>query len=243
MAGTRACWIALSSATAGLAGCATAGPEAAQVSTVPETDNGESQQVALATLAEAPAVRDNASAPILAVMTVGKVVYPYVYGYPLHPDGDAASGVAQLRRDNATGARESDTRDRDGVMHAIEELPQLGCRFDGIREPTQKYVPVSLTCELPAPKALGGTKRPVLGALSADAKAEQILRDPTVQENFMGEFHLKSDDFSSGSGIGYFNTTHGQLALVFSQKKLTRFVYYFDPGVTDWQNPAHWVGL
>jgi len=33
----------------------------------------------------------------------------------------------------------------------------------------------------------------------------------------------------------------GQLALVFANKKLTRFVYYFDPAVAGWQNQSLWV--
>jgi hypothetical protein len=127
------------------------------------------------------------------------------------------------------------------VVHASEDLPQLGCRFDGIRENVNKFVPLSLTCELPAPKSLGGAKRPVLDNVAAGAKAEQLLQDKTIQDTFMGAFHLTSDDFAAGSGTGYFNTTHGQLAFVFARKKLTRFVYYFDPSVKGWQNPALWV--
>ena len=89
--------------------------------------------------------------------------------------------------------------------------------------------------------ALGGAKRPVLGHVSSGAKADQLLEDKSVQDTFLGEFHLKSDDFASGSGTGYFNTTHGQLAFVFSKKKLSKFIYYFDPNVKGWQNPALWV--
>jgi hypothetical protein len=189
----------------------------------------------------AAAVRDDRSAPILQVTAAGQVVYPSVYGYPLFPEGDAARGIAALRSENWAGARQRDTQDDNGVVHAVEELPQLSCRFDGVRENINKFVPVSLTCELPAPKALGGAKRPVLSAVGAGAKPEQLLKNKAVQDTFLGAFHLTSDDFNSGSGIGYFNTTHGQLAFVFARKKLTRFVYYFDPGVKGWQNPALWV--
>ena len=189
----------------------------------------------------AAAVRDNRSAPILQVVAAGKITYPSVYGYPLYPEGDAARGIPALRSENWSGARQQDNEEQSGVVHAVEELPQLGCRFDGIRENINKFVPVSLTCELPAPKALGGAKRPVMAAVGAGAKPEQLLRNKSVQEAFLGEFHLTSDDFNSGSGTGYFNTTHGQLAFVFAHKKLTRFVYYFDPGVKGWQNPALWV--
>lgn len=221
-------------------GCAAVGSTGAGAAE-PDSDTATTQHLALEMPEEAKQVRDNGSAPILSVVTIDRVVLPYVYGYPLYPEGEAARGVLALRTDNAAGARRAENEDRDGVVHASEELPAIGCRFDGVRENPAKFVPVSLTCELPAPKALGGAKRPVLGTLSAGAKAEQILKEPTVQENFMGEFHLTSDDFATGSGIGYFNTTHGQLALVFSNKKLTRFVYYFDPTVTGWQNQALWV--
>jgi hypothetical protein len=234
-------WVVSIALACGLgAGCAHMG----QKNSAPdEAENGvgPDHHVAVAMPREATATRDDRSAPILQVATVDDVVFPYVYGYPIYPEGDAARGLISFRRDNAKGARDTDKEDSDGVVHAIEELPALGCKFEGIRENVNKYVPVSLTCELPAPKALGGTKRPVLGGISVGAKAEQVLKDPSVQENFLGAFHLTSDDFAGGSGTGYFNTTHGQLALVFSKKRLTRFIYYFDPDVKAWQNPALWV--
>lgn len=222
-------------------GCATFGqkPAASEAEAEPETVG--SGAVAVAMPREATAVRDNRNAPILQVATAGSVVFPYVYGYPIYPDGDAARGISTLRAENWTGARQADRQDEAGVVHASEDLPQLGCRFDGIRENINKFVPLSLTCELPAPKSLGGAKRPVLDNVAAGAKAEQLLQDKTIQDTFMGAFHLTSDDFAAGSGTGYFNTTHGQLAFVFAKKKLTRFVYYFDPSVKGWQNPALWV--
>jgi hypothetical protein len=201
----------------------------------------DTSHIAVAMPGKAAAVRDDRTSPILQVATVGSVVYPSVYGYPLYPEGDAARGIAALRHDNWTGARQVDREDEAGVIHATEELPQLGCRFDGVRENVNKYVPVSLTCDLPAPKALGGSKRPVLGGVMVGAKADQILREQSVREIFLGEFHLTSNDFAAGSGTGYFNTTHGQLALVFARKKLSKLVYYFDPGVKGWQNPALWT--
>lgn len=206
-----------------------------------EPGSSAAEGVSIAMPHEAAATRDDRNSPILEVATVDNVVFPYVYGYPIYPEGDAARGLISLRRENAQGARDTDKEDSDGVVHAYEDLPAIGCRFEGVRENLNKYVPVSLSCDLPAPKTLGGSKRPVLGGISAGAKAEQVLKDPSVQEHFLGAFHLTSDDFAGGSGTGYFNTTHGQLALVFSKKRLTRFVYYFDPGVKGWQNPAHWV--
>ena len=204
-----------------------------------DSDSNEPAEVTMPR--EASAVRDNRSAPILQVSKAGKVVYPLVYGYPLYPEGDAARGIAALRSENWAGARQQDTEDENGVVHCVEQLPQLGCHFDGIRENVNRFVPISLTCELPAPKALGGAKRPVMSSVGSGARPEQLLKNRAVKDTLLGEFHLTSDDFNGGSGTGYFNTTHGQLAFVFSRKHLTRFVYYFDPGVKGWQNPAMWV--
>jgi hypothetical protein len=223
-------------------GCATAGQK--QPDNMLATFNlGADKHIPVEMPAEAPAVRDNAGAPILSVVTIDQVVYPYVYGYPIYPEGDGARGIAELRKGNADGAKRTSQTDGDGVVHVSEVLPALGCRFDGIRESKQKFVPLSLSCDLPAPKALGGVKRPVLGALAAGAKAEEILKEPTVEENFLGAFHLTSDDFAGGSGTAFFNTTHGQIALVFKAQKLDHFVYYFDPGVAGWQNQTSWVDL
>jgi hypothetical protein len=237
---TQRCCLAGVIAISGAA-CATT---AARHNSVEEADadlSGEHGHVPMAMPPETAAVRDNKSSPILQVATVGKVVYPVVYGYPLYPEGEAAHGITALRGQNGVGSKQVDREDDEGVVHATEDFPQLGCHFEGIRENLNKFVPLSLTCELPAPKPLGGSKRPVLGSTMAGAKAEQVLQEPSVKEAFLGAFHLTSDDFATGSGTGYFNTTHGQLALVFSRKKLSRLVYYFDPGVKSWQNPALWV--
>lgn len=227
-------------------GCATAGSAAAPGTSgnaITDFNLGADKHVPVEMPAEAAAVRDNASAPILGIVTIDEVVYPYVYGYPIYPEGDGARGLLELRKASAEGAKVDKKRDNDGVQHVAEELPAIGCRIDGVRENKDKFVPVSLTCDLPAPKALGGAKRPVLGGLSAGAKAGEILKEPTVEENFLGAFHLTSDDFAGGSGTAFFNTTHGQIALVFKSQKLDHFVYYFDPGVAGWQNPATWEGL
>jgi hypothetical protein len=222
------------------AGCATTGQQSNSQSPVAES-YAVARGVTVPMPVQPTAARDNRDLPILQIGTAGKVVYPFIYGYPIYPEGDAAHGLAALRNENWAGARSSDSQDQAGVVHAVEELPALGCRFDGIRESPAKYVPMSLTCNVPAPKQLGGPKRPVLGEVQAGAKAEQLLEDKTVQDVFLGDFHLKSDDFALGDGTGFFNTTHGQLAFVFSKKKLAKIIYYFDPGVTAWQNPALWV--
>lgn len=225
-------------------GCATAGSTPTATSSALTNFNlGADKHVPVEMPAEAADVRTNVSAPILSVVTIDEVVYPYVYGYPLYPEGDAARGILELRKAAAEGAKIAKKRDTDGVQHVSEDLPAIGCRFEGVRETRDKFVPVSLRCELPAPKALGGAKRPVIGGLSAGAKAEEILKEPTVEENFMGAFHLTSDDFAGGSGTAFFNTTHGQIAFVFKSQKLDHFVYYFDPGVAGWQNQTTWEGL
>lgn len=228
-------------------GCATAGPAtqttSASATTLQNFDLGASKHVAVEMPAEAADVRQNAKAPILSVVTIDEVVYPYVYGYPLYPEGDAARGIAELRKAAAEGAKRSKSSDKDGVVHIAEELPAIGCRFEGIRETKSKFMPVSLSCDLPAPSALGGANRPVLGTSAAGAKADEILKEPTVVENFLGAFHLTSDDFAGGSGTAFFNTTHGQVALVFKAQKLDHFVYYFDPTVAGWQDPKLWEGV
>jgi hypothetical protein len=227
-------------------GCATTAAttqQAPSATAATDFNMGADKHVAVEMPAEASEVRGNASAPILSVVTIDEVVYPYVYGYPLYPEGDAARGIAELRKASNEGVKRSKSSDKDGVVHVVEELPAIGCHFDGIRENKAKFVPVSLTCELPAPSALGGAKRPVLGALSAGAKADEILKEPTVVENFLGAFHLTSDDFANGSGTAFFNTTHGQIALVFKGQKLDHFAYYFDPGVAGWQEQKNWEGI
>ena len=226
-------------------GCATTGQTATSPSSSALTDFnlGADKHVPVEMPTEAAAVRSNVSAPILSVVTVDEVIYPYLYGYPLYPEGDGARGILELRKASAEGAKVTKNRDKDGVQHVTEVLPSIGCRFEGIRETETKFVPVSLECDLPAPKSLGGAKRPVLGALNVGAKAEEILKEPTVEEHFMGAFHLTTEDFAAGSGTAFFNTTHGQIALVFKGQKLDHFVYYFDPGVVGWQNQATWEGL
>jgi hypothetical protein len=226
-------------------GCATTGAttqtpkEGALASVIPGAD----KHVPVEMPAEAAQVRENVSAPILSVATIDEVVYPYVYGYPLYPEGDGARGIVELRKASREGAKCSKAPDKDGVVRVAEELPAIGCRFEGVREGKREFVPVSLTCSLPAPSALGGAKRPVLGSIAVGAKAEEILTEPTVVENFLGAFHLTSDDFAGGSGTAYFNTTHGQIAFVFKGQKLDHFVYYFDPGVPGWHDQKLWEGV
>jgi hypothetical protein len=227
----------------GLGACAalSSKPEHAEADLTPHDNGASTGPVHISLPRDSTAVRDDKKAPILEVATSGNVVFPKVYGYPIYPEGEGSQGLTLLRRDNWDSVRKIEKKDDSGVVHEIEEYADLGCRFDGIRENVNKYVPLSLTCELPAPRALGGSRRPVLNGLMTGAKAEQVLKDKTVEDVFLGAFHLTSDDFDEGSGVGYFNTTHGQLAFAFARKKLTRFIYYFDPSVKGWQNPTLWV--
>jgi hypothetical protein len=223
-------------------GCApVASPKTVSPDALDADPSPDATPVAVAMPLDAAAVRDDPTAAIITISSVGRTVFPYVYGYPIYPEGDAARGIPKLRSDNWAGTRTSDTEDESGVKLAREELPRLGCRFDGVRETSVKFVPISLTCELPAPKSLGGANRPVVDALAVSAKAEDLLEQPSIESAFLGEFHLTRDVPSTGAHIGFFNTTHGQLAFVYVHKRLARFVYYFDPGVHGWQNQELWV--
>lgn len=194
---------------------------------------------------EAALTRDDKQAPIVEVIHyddgVHGVPVPYVYGYPLYAEGTARRGILKLRLENYEGAERESYEDEDGVMHVVERLPSIGCRIEGIQESQMVFVPLSLTCELPAPRALGGKKRPVLGELRQSAKVDDVLAEPSIKKAFLGDFHLTSDNFDSGEGEGFFNTDHGQLAFQFHRKRLTTFSYYFDPPVKEWRSAELWV--
>jgi hypothetical protein len=194
---------------------------------------------------ETTKARDDLNAPVLKVALLDDgadgVAVPYVYGYPLYPEGDAAQGILKLRHDNWEGASRQQTEDENGVVHVRELLPMLGCEIDGIAESETQFVPVELHCDLPSPKALGGAKRPVVGELRAGASPQQVVEEPSVKKAFYGDFHLISDGLSKGKGEGYFNTEHGQLAFGFERGKLISVSYYFDPPVKGWRNQALWA--
>jgi hypothetical protein len=84
---------------AAIASCATTGTttQAPSGSVTAEPSPPAEQHLAVEMPAEAAEVRMNASAPILSVVTSGEVVFAYVYGYPLYPEGDAVRGIAELR--------------------------------------------------------------------------------------------------------------------------------------------------
>jgi hypothetical protein len=195
---------------------------------------------------ETTAVRDDATKPVVNVVTldngVGGVPVPYVYGYPLYAKGDARQGILKLRTDNQDGASTEERADEYGVLYRVEKLPQLGCTIEGFQETPVKFVPISLRCELPAPKAYGGKDRPAVGTLKAGARASAIVKEPSIEKAFLGEWHLTEGKPDEGDGVGYFNTEHGQLAFEFSGGRLSSVAYYFDPKQKGWREPGLWMG-
>jgi hypothetical protein len=172
------------------------------------------------------------------------VPVPYLYGYPLYAEGDALRGIAKLRADNYEGATRETLEDENGVVHLLERLPMLGCEIEGIQETEAQFVPLELRCELPPPRELGGSKRPVLGSLQAGASPGQILKEPSIVKAFYGQWHLtqgEAPNKGKGDGLGFFNTDHGLLGFTFARGKLVRVAYYFDPPVKNWRDPALWM--
>lgn len=196
---------------------------------------------------ETTKVRDDQNAPVVQVVLLNDgrrgVAVPYVYGYPLYPEGDAVRGLVKLRQDNAEGATREQRVDERGVTHLRELLPKIGCAIEGVLESETQFVPIELRCELPAPRDLGGAKRPVFGELLAGAAPREVIAQPIVRKAFYGDFHLQSGDLDKGKGDGegYFNTDHGQLAFGFDRGKLASVSYFFDPPVKAWRDPALWA--
>jgi len=223
-----------------LAGCLAKGGNQPQTS----TDQKPRRAVKIDLAWTSTEVRDKPDAPILTVAMVedgarGTPV-PYFYGYPLYAEGGGDRGLLQMRRDNKGDSSPMKYEDEYGVVHRREELPLIGCAIEGIEETPVKFVPISLTCDLPAPKSLGGKRRPVVGNASTGAKPDEVIAQEEIQKAFDGDWHLKGKGFETGNGTGYFNTDHGQLGFDFERGKLVRLAYHFDPNRV-WQNPALWV--
>jgi hypothetical protein len=189
--------------------------------------------------------RDDVNIPVLKVMVISNgaegVAVPYLYGYPIFAEGDSANAILKLRQDNWTGAEPEQFEDEAGVIHYKENIIELGCVFEGIKETETRFIPLSLLCQLPAPKKYGGAKRSAIGELKAGAKAAEVVQEPSIRSAFLGGWHLTSDDFDSGNGFGYFNTAHGLLALGFTGGRLDRVAYYFSPSVKRWQDATLWI--
>ena len=188
--------------------------------------------------------RDKERAPVVRVELLDDgaagVPVPYIYGYPLYAEGDAARGILMLRHDAWDSREEEVFEDDSGVVHRVERLSLLDCVLEGIKESEAKFVPTKLSCNVPAPKALGGPDRPVIGELGAGAKPEDVLQQPQLAKAFYGDWHFKDQGLSEGNGTGYLNTDHGQLGFGFRRNRLRSVSYHFDPGQV-WNNPLLWV--
>lgn len=204
-------------------------------------------QVAVAQLdppASNPPERDDAAAPLLRVELRGSqaapIAVPYLYGYPLYAEGPALQGVQLLRQDNWLDYSKDVQTQPDGVVRVVERFPALGCTFEGIQEDEGRYVPLTLTCDLPAPKQLGASKRPVVGAVAASAKASALLEEPSLRKAFYGEWHAQSQGFDRGEGPAYFDTPNGLLGFGFTKGKLAQIGFVFDPAEKRWRKPELW---
>jgi hypothetical protein len=189
--------------------------------------------------------RDDHSVPVLRVTVFENgadgVPVPFIYGYPLYAGGSAARGVLKLRQDNWADAEQEEYQDEHGVVHFREDFRSLKCAIEGIKETETKHVPRSLICDLPAPKQLGGKKRPVVGELRTGARADDVVMEPSLVEAFLGEWHLTDEGFAGGNGEAYFNTENGLLSFGFKRGRLVSIGYYFDPKDKRWQEPVLWI--
>jgi hypothetical protein len=191
-----------------------------------------------------PPERDDPGAPLLRVELRGSpsapIAVPYLYGYPLYAEGPALQGVQLLRQDNWTDYIKEAVTQPDGVVRVIERFPTLGCTFEGIQEDEGRYVPLTVTCELPAPKERGASKRPVVGAVASSAKASALLEEPSLRKAFYGEWHVQGQGFDAGEGPAYFDTPNGLLGFGFKKGKLAQVGFVFDPAEKRWRKPELW---
>jgi hypothetical protein len=233
------------SLTASLGGCLAAKPKSETTAGNLPTDYGAEAQTSIQVEApiSAPAERDDKKAALIRVAVFGSssqpVGVPYLYGYPLYADGGALQGVRLLRQDNWGGAERTDQPGPDGVVHVTERLPALNCEFTGIQEDETKYVPISVECDLPAPRDRGGV-RPVIGSIGAGARPAAVLQDPSIEKAFLGEWHAKSQGFDAGDGVGYFDTPHGLLGFKFKNGKLAAVSFTFAPPEQRWRTQELW---
>lgn len=204
------------------------------------TDYGSEARtsIQIETPSSQPAERDDKRAPLVRVAVFGSssqpVGVPYLYGYPLYADGGALQGVRLLRQDNWDGAERTEAPGADGVVHVKERLPALNCEFTGIQEDETKYVPLTLECDLPA-------KRPVIGNVGAGARAAAVLKDPSIEKAFLGEWHATTQGFDAGDGTGYFDTPHGLLGFRFKNGKLAGVSFTFSPPEQRWRTQELWT--
>jgi hypothetical protein len=209
------------------------------------TGGGEDAPAAVALDAPAsnPPERDDARAPLLRVVLAGSkarpVAVPYVYGYPLYAEGAALQGLRMLRHENWVGYAREQFADPQGVTHVVEAFPSLGCRFEGVQQDDETYVPLRMLCDVPPPKERGAG-RPVVGALSAKTKLDEVPAEPSLKKAFLGEWHAVTEAPDGGETIGYFDVPHGLLGFVFDRGRLTSIAFLFDPPDKRWRNPELW---
>jgi hypothetical protein len=222
-----------------LLGCKTARQQSHSEGTAPD----HSEPVAVDMPEHNPAERDDAKAPMLRVELKGSttqpVAVPYLYGYPLYAEEPAIQGLRLLRQDNWAGYSRQVHKAQDGVIRVVETFPELGCVFDGVQEDEGRYVPLSMECNLPAPKKRG-VKRPVVGDIAVGAKADAVPKEASLAKAFLGEFHATTNGFEGGNGAGYFDTPHGLIGFGFKKGKLNSIGFVFDPPEQRWRDAELW---
>lgn len=214
-------------------------------STMPEGEEHERVQVISLDLPKTnPPERDDTRAALLRLDLLGEksqpVVVPYFYGYPLYAEGSAVQGLRMFRQENWEGYSKEERADADGVVHLIESFPVLGCVFEGVQEDESTYVPLSLECNVPPPKARGA-QRPLVGTLSTKTKAEAIPTDGSLSKAFLGEWHATKAAPDGVIEAGYFNTPYGLVGFNFKKGKVSGVSFVFDPAERRWRKPELWM--
>lgn len=204
----------------------------------------ESRAIVLDTPSSSPVERDDRKAPVVRIAVFGSssqpIGVPYLYGYPLYAQGTALQGVRLMRQDNWAGLDRTEQEGEGGVVRVVEKLPSLNCEFTGIQEDVNRYVPLSITCELPTPKARGGV-RPVVGDVGAGSRVAAVLAEPTIAKAFLGEFHAQTPGLEAGDGVGYFDTPDGLLGFGFRNGKLASVSFVFAPPQESWRTQELWA--
>lgn len=249
MPATNRRWIAVAIAAAlSGSGCLAGKPSTKSESTTASGASSgyapeQSRSIVLDTPTSAPIERDDRKAPVVRVAVFGSssqpIGVPYLYGYPLYAQGTALQGVRLMRQDNWNGLERTEQQGEGGVVHVVEKLPSLNCEFTGIQEDVGRYVPLSVECDLPTPKARGGA-RPAIGGVSPGARVAAVLEEPSIAQAFLGEFHAQTPNLESGDGVGYFDTPDGLLGFGFKNGKLTTVSFVFAPPQQSWRTQELW---
>lgn len=169
------------------------------------------------------------------------IAVPYLYGYPLFSGKGASAGIRKLRHENWEGYERVEHESKDGLLHVTEKFPALRCRFEGVQESPEKYVPLSLVCAVPPTPELGGAKRAVVGGLRAGATPSEVRNEPSLVHAFLGEWHATSPGFNGKEGTGYFATPDGLLGFEFEKGRLSRVAFLFDAPTKEWRRPELWA--